>query len=327
MLNTLPITFSSLIPLSGLFTTATISHHSANAMAAILGLLIFATITQWLITRKKANLELQQRVTTWWWIIGLLFFVLFIGKTATFTFLGCISFLALKEYFSLVPVRHVDRNAIFWAYISIPFQFYWAAMEWYGMFIIFIPVYLFLFLPMRMVLKGDTKGFINSAGVIHWGVMLNVFCISHLAYLMALPAKNTQAGSAGLLLFLLFITQFNDVSQYVWGKTLGKRKILPKVSPNKTWEGFLGGLITVSVCAFFIAPYLTPLSNLQGLGAGILIGCGGFIGDVVMSSIKRDLQVKDFGHLLPGHGGILDRIDSIIYTAPLFFHYLYYLHY
>ena len=132
------------------------------------------------------------------------------------------------------------------------------------------------------------------------------------------------AGGAGLVLFLVFLTQFNDVSQYIWGKMLGKRKIIPKVSPNKTWEGFLGGVGTTTVCALLLSSFLTPLSLLLAVGAGLIIGVGGFIGDVTISAIKRDIGIKDSGSLLPGHGGILDRIDSLTYTAPLFFHYVYY---
>ena len=127
------------------------------------------------------------------------------------------------------------------------------------------------------------------------------------------------------MIFLLFTTQFNDVSQYVWGKMLGRHKIIPKVSPNKTWEGFLGGLLTVTLISALLAPYLTTLNMLQGVAAGLIIGIAGFFGDVVISAIKRDLQIKDSGTMIPGHGGILDRLDSLIYTAPLFFHYVNYL--
>jgi phosphatidate cytidylyltransferase len=154
--------------------------------------------------------------------------------------------------------------------------------------------------------------------------MLTVFCISHIAYLLTLPVKNDAAGSVGLVLFLLFITQFNDVSQYIWGKLFGKNKIISKVSPNKTWEGFLGAVITITICSGFVAPLLTPLTFELGLIFGFIISVSGFFGDVVISSVKRDLDIKDSGNLIPGHGGILDRIDSLMYTAPLFFHMIYY---
>jgi phosphatidate cytidylyltransferase len=128
-------------------------------------------------------------------------------------------------------------------------------------------------------------------------------------------------------LFLMFLTQFNDVMQYVWGKLLGRRKIIFKVSPKKTWGGFLGGVATTTLLGGFLGPLLTPLIGWETWIAGLIIGASGFVGDVTISALKRDLGIKDSGNLIPGHGGILDRIDSLTYTAPLFFHYLYYLHY
>lgn len=307
-----------------------IPQHSLYAMVGVLCLLVIGSLTRLFLSYRNPNkdyTELRLRIQSWWWMIAALFFVLTFSTTATIVFFGLLSFLALKEFISIVPTRFSDRRAIFWLYLSIPIQYYWVSTGWYEVFIIFIPVYVFLFIPMRMVLIGETKGFIKSAGILHWSVMLTVFCISHIAYLLILPEKNIQAGGIGLVIYLLFTTQFNDVAQYIWGKLLGKHKIIPKVSPNKTWEGFIGGLVTVTLVSGFSAPLLTPLTMMQGFGAGFIIAASGFIGDVVLSSVKRDLQIKDSGHLIPGHGGILDRLDSLIYTSPIFFHYLYYLQY
>lgn len=304
-----------------------IPQSSFYMMAFVLCLLVIGSTCRFILeyrNPKKDYTELRQRIQSWWWIIGILFLAFYLGKIASIVLFAFISFLALKEFLSIVPTRLTDRRVIFWAYLSIPLQYYWVSIGWYGIFIIFIPIYVFLFLPMRMVLIGKTDGFIRSAGIIHWATMLTVFCISHIAYLLALPVKNVDAGYIGPVIFILFMTQFNDVSQYVWGKMLGRHKIIPKVSPNKTWEGFLGGFVTITICAGIIAPYLTPLSNIQGCVAGSIISMSGFIGDVVISSVKRDLQIKDSGNLIPGHGGILDRLDSLIYTAPLFFHFLNY---
>lgn len=304
-----------------------IPEHAFYVMVAVLALLIAATAVRLLLRASKPEkdyTELKLRIQSWWIMIGLLFAVLWFSQNTAIAFFGLLSFLALKEFLSIVPMRLTDRRAIFWAYVSIPLQYYWVAIGWYGMFIIFIPVYIFLFLPMRMVMIGDTKGFIRAAGVVHWATMLSVFCLSHIAYLLVLPVKNPAAGYLGPVLFLLFMTQFNDVCQYIWGKLLGRHKIIPKVSPNKTWEGFIGGVLTVTLVSAYLAPLLTPLNTTQGLIAGLLIAISGFIGDVVISSVKRDLQIKDSGSLIPGHGGILDRMDSLTYTAPLFFHYLYY---
>jgi phosphatidate cytidylyltransferase len=310
-----------------MFKGLDIPPHSLVVMSGVLLLLVVASLVWRLLAARNKNkdyTELRLRIQSWWWIVALLFGCLLVSHIAAIIFFAVISFLALKEFFSIVPTRMADRRVIFWAYLSIPVQYYWIASGWYGMFIVFIPIYIFLLLPMRMVLIGETKGFIKAAGITHWAVMLTVFCLSHVAYLLILPEKNQDAGAMGLVIFLLFTTQFNDVSQYIWGKMLGRHKIIPKVSPNKTWEGFLGGVFTIVIVAGVTAPYLTPLSIEQGLFAGLIISCAGFIGDVVISSVKRDLNIKDSGTLIPGHGGVLDRLDSLMFTAPIFFHYLYY---
>ncbi len=301
--------------------------YSLIMMGVILTLLVIGSITTQFKIKKhpeKNFQELKQRINSWWWMISIIFIFLALGFKTTVILFAIISFLALKEFFSIVPLRQVDRRIVFWVYLSIPLQYYWVFSGWYTMFLIFIPVYLFLFIPLRMVLIGETQGFIRSAGVLHWGAMLTIFCISHLAALASLGVINNQAGSMGLVLFVLFLTQFNDVMQYISGKQFGKHKIIPKVSPNKTWEGFIGGLLSTALLAALLGTLLTPMTWWFSTIAGGLIAIMGFIGDVVISAVKRDLSIKDSGQLIPGHGGILDRIDSLTFTAPLFFHYYYY---
>jgi phosphatidate cytidylyltransferase len=301
------------------------------AMLAVIGLLLLGSFGSAVAGRRmipKDAEELRLRLTSWWIMIGLIFIALVAGRTASLVFFALLSFFALREFLSILPIRQLDRRVILALYLMIPVHYYWIAIEWYGVFIIFIPVYLFLFIPFALILLGETKGFIRSATSYHWAVMTTVFALSHIAYLLILPADvNPAGGPVGLVLYLLFLTQFNDVMQYVWGKALGRRKIVPNVSPNKTWAGFVGGLLTTMVLAAVLSPWLTPLSMAEGLIAGVLIGGAGFVGDLMVSAIKRDLGIKDTGTMIPGHGGILDRVDSLIYTAPLFFHFIYYLKY
>ena len=301
------------------------------AFMAIGGLLALASLISIALVRAKPErdyTELRLRIKTWWLIVAVFAVAVLFNRTISVTVLGFVSFLAFKEYLSLVPTRRADHRVLFWAYLAIPIQFYWVWMGWYGMFIIFIPVFMFLVLPMRMILIGETQGFLRAIGTLHWGLMITVFGLSHAAFMLVLPAEvNLAGGAMGLLIYLVFLTEINDVAQYMWGKSVGKRKISPKVSPNKTVAGFLGGLLTTTALAVVLAPFLTPLARYEALGAGVLIGLGGFVGDVTISALKRDIGVKDSGSLLPGHGGILDRLDSLTYTAPLFFHYVYYLHY
>jgi phosphatidate cytidylyltransferase len=299
-------------------------------LAGILALLALASLAVAALRRLKPERdfgELAARVRTWWLMVGLFALALLASRRVSLAFFAFVSYLALKEFLSLIPTRRADRSVLFWAYLAIPLQYLWIEMRWYGMFIVFIPVHAFLLLPMRMVLIGETAGFLRAVGTLHWGLMTTVFSLSHVAFLLALPRRfNPAGGGPGLVLFLVFLTQFNDVAQYLWGKSLGRHKALPRVSPGKTVEGVLGGLATTLVLAFLLAPQLTPLTPPESLAAGVLIGLGGFVGDVVISALKRDLGIKDSGTLLPGHGGILDRVDSLSFTAPLFFHFLWYLH-
>jgi phosphatidate cytidylyltransferase len=299
-------------------------------------LLLLATgavvILRWL--RPSGNFdELQQRIKTWWIIATLFLGSLIPGRAWTLAFFAFVSFLALKEYFSLIPTRRADRRVLFYAYASIPIQFAWVYWDWYGMFAIFIPVYMFLFLPLRMVMIGETNGFLTAVGTLYWGLMTTVYSLSHLGALLLLPHqggsvwRSELTGGVSLVLYVAVLTQLNDVMQYVWGKALGKSKVVPSVSPGKTWAGLIGGVCTTIVLSVALAPLLTPLTRLESALAGAIIGLGGFIGDITVSAVKRDLHQKDSGTMLPGHGGILDRVDSLTYTAPLFFHLVRYLHF
>jgi phosphatidate cytidylyltransferase len=181
-----------------------------------------------------------------------------------------------------------------------------------------IPVYAFLFIPLRSALAGDTDSFLERTAKIQWGLMVCVYCVSHAPALLMLQIPGYQ-GNFKLLFFLVLTAQFSDVMQYVFGKTLGRRKIAPLVSPNKTWEGFIGG-ITVSSLAGAALWWATPFTPLQAGLMALTINLMGFSGGLCMSAIKRDRGIKDFGTLIEGHGGIMDRIDSISFAAPVFFH-------
>ena len=248
-------------------------------------------------------------------------------KFVAFVFIGLLSYLALKEFFSLTPTRKTDRRVLLWAYLSIPIQFYFIYINWATLFYLFIPLYVFLLISMRMVTVGNTTGFLKSLATIQWGLMTTVYSLGYLALILCIPVKyNPVGGSVGLLFFILLVTIANDFTQMFCGKLFGKHKIIPKVSPNKTWEGFIGGVLGTTALTILIAPYLTPLTLSQSAFLGCALAIIGFFGDVTMSAVKRDMGVKDTSSLIPGHGGVLDRFDSLIFTAPLFFHYFAYVY-
>jgi phosphatidate cytidylyltransferase len=301
--------------------------HVVYATAGVWALLIAATLLVLVLRWRKPGHydELVSRTASWWWMIGAFTFAIAVSTTVAIVFLAFISYLALKEYLSLIPTRRIDRGLLLFAYLAIPIQYYWAAIDWYNMFLVFVPVWLFLFFPALMALRGETRGFLGAVGTLSWGLMLTVFCLSHMAMLLVSgEVHNPVAGGVGLLFFLVVLTQFNDVAQYTWGKLLGRHKVTPQVSPKKTWEGLIGGVLTTVVLAAAIGPYLTPMDVLWSALAGLVLGVAGFLGDITISGMKRDLGVKDTGGLIPGHGGILDRVDSLTYAAPAFFHFFRY---
>lgn len=300
-----------------------------KSLMVIFALLLVATVVNRLLVWRRPDKdwrELTLRIRTWWVIIVLFALALLSPHWLALTFFALVSFMALKEFLTLVPSRHSDRMPLLWMFIAIPINYWLIGIGWYGMFVVFIPVYVFLFLPARMVITGDTQHFLRTVSQLHWSLMTTVFAFSHVAMLLVLPSENPQTGAL-LVLFLVGLTEFNDIAQYLWGKSLGHIKIIPKVSPNKTLAGLLGGVVSTALAAMVFGPLLTPLSGAMALLAGLIIGMTGFCGDVVMSAIKRDIGVKDSGTLLPGHGGILDRLDSLIFTAPVFFHFIHYFYY
>lgn len=278
--------------------------------------------------------NLNQRIGAWWIMAVGLAVTILLGETAVvLLFLG-LSFLALREFLTISPTQRGDHKTLVWLVYVIPVINYWFVWEhWYGAFSVLIPVYAFLFLPIRNAMVGDTKNFLQRSAIIQWALMVCVYAISHVPAILQLPvmmehgrtaAEGSAPGSGGplgvgLMLFLVLVVQLSDVFQYVWGKTLGKHPIAPKVSPNKTWEGFIGGVATATAIGAGLW-WITPFSPLQAAALALVSCLMGFFGGLVMSAIKRDRGVKDFGATIAGHGGIMDRLDSLSFAAPVYFH-------
>lgn len=296
------------------------------ALGGVFAVLTLATIVVALLARRAGGApELIARTATWWWIVVPVSLALIAGPVPTAVLFAVTSFVALREFLSIIPVRQVDRTAILIAYLAIPLQYWFVTDDWYGMFTIFIPVYVTAAVAFRLVLAGETRGFIRSAGTLQWGLFLTVYNLSHLAFLTVLDvAAPLPGGGAGLLLFVLIVVEFNDVAQFVSGRLFGRHAIAPAVSPKKTWEGFLGGMAASGGLAELLSPWLTPFAVAEGAMVGAGLAVLGFLGDVTVSAVKRDLGIKDSGSLLPGHGGILDRLDSLVFAAPVFLHYVRY---
>lgn len=270
---------------------------------------------------RSATLEnLNRRVIAWWWMAGIFSLSLALGKNGLFALYLILSFFALREYITLSPMPRADHRTLTWVFfVILPLHYLFAWVPWYGMFTIFIPVYAFIFIPVRSVLAGDVDHFLERTARIQWGVLTCVYFLSHLPMLLYLPIPGYEGQNAKLLFFVMLITQLSDVFQYVFGKTLGRRKVAPHVSPGKTWEGLIGGGLTAVALGSSLW-WATPFSPAVAAGMSLVLVIAGFLGGLVMSAVKRSIGAKDWGRGIPGHGGVLDRMDSLLFAAPVFFH-------
>jgi phosphatidate cytidylyltransferase len=293
----------------------------------VLALLVIATIIGQLVKLRKRHAvdntvvdNLNARIRAWWVMSAVFALSLLTGGLGSVILFAILSFFALREFITLTPTRPADHSALFWVFfIILPLQYYLVATQWYGFFSVLIPVYAFLFIPSRIAISGDAEGFLERSSKIQWGLMVCVYCVSHVPALLMLEIPGYAGKNARLLFFLVVVVQLSDVFQYVWGKLLGRHKIAPVISPSKTWEGFIGGTLSATLVGTALWQ-VTPFTMWQTMGMAFIITLMGFLGGLTMSAIKRDRGVKDWGSAIQGHGGVLDRIDSICFAGPIFFH-------
>ena len=297
-------------------------------VGGVLVVLVLATAGGQLLGRRVRSdagratvANLNARIAGWWVMCAVFGLALLTAGVGSVVLFGLISFLALREFVTVTFTKRSDHQALFWTFFVItPLQYWLVADEWYGLFSIFIPVYAFLFLPITNALTGDMDQFLERTAKIQWGLMICVYLVSHApAILLMLDIPGYEDQNGKLLLYFVLVAQASDVLQYIWGKLLGRRPIAPNISPNKTWEGFVGG-VGSAVALGTLLWWATPFNPWQSALMLLAITLMGFFGGLTMSAIKRDRGVKDYGTLIPGHGGMLDRIDSLCFAAPVFFH-------
>jgi phosphatidate cytidylyltransferase len=300
------------------------------------------------------------RVRAWWVLFSILAAALLLGSWATVVLFWLISFWALREFITLTPTRPGDHRTLFWVFFLLtPMQFFLVGLGWYGVYSILIPVYAFLFIPARVAMAGDYKRFLERTAKIQAGLLICVYCLSYAPALLTLPAgvrsqesavssqqsavssqqaggrsqesggsdhqsstNNHQYSGAALLVFFVLIVQFSDALQYIWAQIPSKHVIVPTINSTKTWEGLVGGTASVTLIGAALF-WFTPFQGWHWWKAAVVsavIALMGFAGSLTLSAIKRDRGVKDYGTLVEGHGGVLDRIDSLCFAAPVFFH-------
>lgn len=264
--------------------------------------------------------NLNARINAWWVMVICLALAFIAGKPGVVLLFALCSFAALREFLTLTTHNRADHwSLVACFFLILPLQYLFLATDWYGMYSIFIPVYAFLLLPVVSALRGSTQDFLIRVSETQWALMICVYCASFVPALLYLQIPGFEGRNVILIAYLIFVVQLSDVLQYVWGKLIGRTKVAPNLSPSKTWEGLIGGTLTATAIGTALY-WMTPFSPLQAAGMCLLITLMGFFGGLVMSAIKRDRGIKDWGHLIAGHGGFLDRLDSVIFAAPIFFH-------
>ena len=306
----------------------TATEHTVVLFLGVGVLLLIATLIGMILDRRakakgviSPTIEnLNARIRAWWVMVAMMGLAVLLGGIAIIVLVAICSFLALREMLTLIQTRSADHFVLAGVFfIVLPAQYVLIAIDWYGLYSIFIPVYAFLIAPIIAVLRGDTTRFLERVSETQWGMMVCIYCVSYVPAIMMLHIPGYEGRQFLLVAFLVIVVQSSDVLQYVWGKLLGRRKIAPSLSPSKTVEGFVGGVASATALGAALW-WITPFSVFHAGLLAFIICLMGFCGGLVMSAIKRDLGVKDWGNMIAGHGGILDRLDSVIFAAPIFFH-------
>ncbi len=299
----------------------------ALLLAGVFCVLVFASVVAGVLkgrvepgTENPVIENLVARINAWWGMVALLSIAMLFGRAGAVTLFAILSFAAMREFLTLTAKSRADHYALAAAFfVVLPAQYYLIWIDWYGLYSVFIPVYAFLLLPIISALRGETDNFLTRVSETQWGLMICVFAASHVPALLTLQIPGYEGKSILLIAYLVVVVQGSDVLQYVFGKLFGRNKIAPALSPSKTWEGFLGGVLSASLLGACLW-WMTPFAFWQSFIVALMIAVMGFLGGLVMSAIKRDKGVKDWGHLIAGHGGFIDRLDSVVFSAPIFFH-------
>lgn len=306
-------------------------------------LAIASLIGRWLRRQPSESINpalvrrFRQRLNAWWLMCAIMVFGLLLYRIGTVILFGFVSFWALREFITMTPTRRGDHRALFWALVlftplqyvligigNVPIPWRSTTMDLYGLYSIMIPVYASLFLPARIAIAGDHKRFLERTAQIQAGLLICVYSLSYAPALLYLPLMTSSGqpwggSAAGLLFFFVLISQLSEVFQWTWSQIAGKRLIAKDISTSRTWEGFIGGTLSTGLIGALLW-WVTPFEIWEAACMSMVIATMGMFGGLTMSAIKRDRGVNDYGTLVLGHAGVLDRIDTLCFAAPVFYH-------
>ena len=259
------------------------------------------------------------RIQSWWGMVAFVGTALLVGKLGVMVLFAFCSFAALREFLTLTTKAQADHISLALAFfVVLPLQYVFVGMGWTGMYTVFIPVYAFLLLPIVSALRGNSEKFLIRVAETQWGLMIAVFCVSHVPALINLEITANSDRAVLMIAFLVMVVQFGDLLEYFFGRRIGRHKIAPGLSP-KTWEGVTCGVLAAMLTGALLS-WITPFGLFGAVALAGAASLVGMLGSLVFAAIKRDRGVKDWSHLIPGQGGFVDQLDSVIFAAPIFYH-------
>ncbi len=304
----------------------------ASLAGGILLVLLVATLASLARTRRiraeaKVGSEASARarrvsgqIRAWWVMSAVFLGAVLVGPLGSVALFGLVSFLALREFMTMAPTTASDHATLAWAFwVITPLQYAMVALDRYGLFSVLVPVYAFLFVAVRNVLAGDPSRFLERTSAVHWGLMLSVYCVSHVPALLLLEIPGYAGQNAKLLVYFVLLVQAGDVLVYIVGRRVGGPRLVPQLSPTATVPGLAASAVGVAVLGALLSGF-TPFAPWQAAAVSALVAVMGSAGKLTIAAIRRDRGVKDPGSLLEGGGGIFERIDSLCFAAPVFFH-------
>ena len=302
--------------------TAEIALLWSGIAAILLALSLFGEVLRARVPEGRTSFTVENfnsRVRTWWGMVLLLGLAMLLGRGAVLVLFAIASFAVLREFLTYTRKRKADHLSLALAFfVVLPGQYLLIGFGFERLFGTFVPVFAFLLLPVVSALRGDPEDFLVRVAETQWGLMIGVFCLSHLPALMTLDLPGHTASPALLIVFFVMVVQAGDVLEFFFGRRFGRRRVAPALS-RRTWEGVVGGLASAAVIAGGLS-WITPFGIFGAMLMGSLASATGMAGRFVFSAIKRERGMRDWSHVIPGQGGFLDELDSAIFAAPVFFY-------
>ncbi len=297
-------------------------------LAALGGVLLLASVVSRVLQARDGGgqralvlANLEARIRSWWVMVALMAGAVLLGPQAVVALFGVVAVAAYRELAAHAVPALRDRALDAAGLVLVVLQFVLVALGVRSLVPVALPVAATLGLPLVALVSGAAGPL--QARVAHrlWWVMLTGWCLSHVPALLLLPIPAFEGRNLLLVVFLVIVVQASDVLQYVFGKLYGRRPVAPALSPGKTVEGLVGGVAAASAIGTALW-WMTPFEPAQAFAASLMVTTLGFLGGLVLSGMKRDLGIKDWGQAIRGHGGVLDRVDSLCLSAPALFYVL-----